>query len=126
MKMICEDYHTSDYETLCVWWKEWDQPPPPEDYLPHCGAVVPGLAAGFLYVTDSTLGIIDFFISNPDALDEDRVRAVTMITETLIDKARFLKCKGVMANTQNEAVKQRAIDHGFKYTGEFSSFFREL
>lgn len=125
--MMIEDFNPEvHYPTLSKWWREWDQPPPPLDWLPRTGVVAGGYAAGFLYTTDSNVCIFDCYIANPESDPRDRDAALDAVTRELVERARELKFKAIVVNTKIDAIKSRAARHGFAYTGEHASFIREL
>lgn len=76
------------YEDVCYWWSQHDWSQLPRDALPKTGFIVEGVAAGFLYKTDSQFAILEFIISNKNAKKEDRKQAVDLVVKNLIDEAK--------------------------------------
>ncbi len=84
----------SDYETLCEWWKAWKWPPVEKDFLPDNGTggyVIEKdgvmIVAGFVYITNSKVALLEWIISNPEYRETDRDKAITCLIkaiETLI------------------------------------------
>lgn len=66
------------------WYVARGLPAPTSGVLPRVGYIVPGLAAGFLYRTDSEIALLDGFVSNPEAPPLDRGRAISRVLEALI------------------------------------------
>lgn len=116
----------SDYKTICSWFEKREIAPIPEDVVPNFGLIVPDVAAGFLLVTDCNLGILDFYISNPEANPKDRDLALDEITGGLIKYGRSVGITNFKADTQIEAIKTRAKYHGFDYLGETALLFLKV
>jgi hypothetical protein len=123
---LVRPYTDNDYPDLIRWYMEWDEAVPPKEMLPYNGFIVPGICAGFLYLTDTKLGIIDCYISNPMISPHVRNKYLILITNEIIDAARFNGCKALMATSNITAVKKRAEFHGFKYRGETSVYMKEI
>src|SRR5262249_7948099 len=75
--------------------------------LPQVGFVVPDLAMGFLYQTDSKLCLIEALVANPAAPKEQRSRALDRVLESLIDEARRLGFRVLQGQTALSAVVDR-------------------
>lgn len=90
-----------------------------EDCSPY-GYVCPGVAAGFLYSTDSKWALLDGFITNPKAPIRDRYRAVTAIAEALLVTCRFRR-KIPLAFTQMNGIRKVANRLGLKSAGLFDA-----
>ena len=80
----------SDYETLSNWWKAWEWPPVEKDFLPDNGTggyVVEKdgvmIVAGFVYITNSKVVLLEWIISNPDYRETDRDVAITCLIKTV-------------------------------------------
>lgn len=58
--------------------------------MPPTGFVADGIVAGFLFLTNSKLGFMDSFISDPRATKEARGAAIEQIMEAIIRDAREL------------------------------------
>jgi|TARA_R110002096_G_scaffold288595_2_gene482403 hypothetical protein len=100
-----------DYETICTWWKWWRWPVLPKASLPDngkCGFMVEKndeidkfgniinkpIVAGFLYLTNSSIVLLEWIVSNPDYKESDRKDAI----ELLINEAEKF-CKGMGVTT---------------------------
>ncbi len=99
---------------------------PQKSLFPKNGFIIDGEAAGFIYLTDSPVAIIDCYISNPDTDSKTRSDALNAITISLIKCARFHRYKIVKCDTKLEAIKKRAVDSGFKPIGLHESFAMEI
>lgn len=95
---------------------------PDKSLFPRTGYIVDGVAAGFVYFTDSAVAIIDCYISNPASDPDARSDALDAITRALLATAKFHKCSLVKCDTHLEAIKRRAVAHGFKAGAQYVSF----
>lgn len=102
-----------DYRQICSWWDCRDIPAVPLGLLPLNGFIVPGVCAGFLYLTDSDLAIIEGFISNPEATPITRNVGLDLITAALCARAKTLGYIAISAFTQLDIITSRATKHGF-------------
>jgi hypothetical protein len=98
------------------WHKEWNQTVTP-DALPKVGFIVPGLAVGFLYQTDSSVGMIETFIVPKNADKVERGKAIDAIILAIIAEARRLGFKSLLGSTQLDAMVKRVERLGFTYAG---------
>lgn len=115
-----------DYPEMSKWFEARGQKPPPVEFLPASGMFVPGVAAGFLIITDCRFGILDFFITNGDVPKKARAKALHDIATSLVEHARSIGMKFVKCDTRYDIIKDLAIELHFSYYGESSCFAREL
>jgi len=79
-----------DYdEILTKWWKDWRWSAPPRDFLPEdaTGGLIiydeeVPVCAGFVYMTNSKVGWVEFIVSNMDYKDKENRR---LYLSTLVD-----------------------------------------
>lgn len=76
------------YKDVCLWWIAHGWPVIEEDFLPTTGAVVPGVAAGFIYLTDSKIAMLEWIVSNPKAGIKEIHASIKAIIEWLLNFAR--------------------------------------
>jgi hypothetical protein len=115
-----------DFDQIARWFEARGTKMPPRSLFPRSGFIIDDVAAGFLYFTDSTVAIIDSYVSNPLSEPKTRSDALDAITLALIGFARFHGVKLVKCDTKLEVIKTRALGHGFKATGSYESFALEL
>lgn len=115
-----------DYNSIYEWFRGWDLPPPPVEFLSNVGFIVPGVAAGYLYITNSKIGIIDSYISNVKASKMERKEAIDMITSDIITLAKELGIKILKCDSTYESIKVRAKNFGFKEIGNYTCFAKEI
>lgn len=123
---MVRSFEKKDFDQLEKWFKYRNLYMNDVCFFPPTGFIYPGVAAGFLYTTDSAIGIIDSFISNPYSNGKERDKALNGITECLLGAARQKGCKLVKCDTQLEAIETRAKRFGFKYNGLYCSLSLEL
>jgi hypothetical protein len=102
------------FEQVLRWMEAWGQTISP-DALPTTGFIVPGIAAGFLYRTDSSIAWIEGLVASRDISAEIRGLALDEIVRALRAEARRSGFKILLGYTQLQAVVDRALRHGFKH-----------
>jgi hypothetical protein len=75
------------YSDVSTWWQGHGWPIIPMNLLPSRGFIVPGLAAGFLYSTDSSLAWMEWIVGNPHASAKQVYVAIKNIVEKISDTA---------------------------------------
>lgn len=115
-----EDIH---YGMIKEWWQAHEMPIIPRDYLPTYGLIVPNIAAGFLISTDCNLGILEYFVSNPQSKAKQRDLALDQIVKGLIKYGESIGITNFKADTDVLAIENRAKRFGFKHVGEFQTYF---
>jgi hypothetical protein len=101
----------SDLDILHEWWKAWKWPPVTKDLLPLNG--LGGLmvykdetliAAGFLYLTNSKVGWIEWVVSNPEYREEDRKLSLELLVSSLENVAKNQGCSIVLSIGRNKGL----------------------
>ena len=121
-----EPYKSEHYHQIYNWCMVRDMVVPPRWILPETGIIVPYVAVGFLILTNTKCGILDFFISNPLSDKKERDQALDLITINLIELSIDMDLKMIACNSQHPAIKERALKHGFNFLGNYSSFEKGL
>jgi hypothetical protein len=119
-------FRRDDLEAVNGWFSGHRQPPMVPAALPTLGLIEPGVAAGFLYETDSTMAMVEGYVTNPDAAPADRNAALDEITEALLDCAKDQRFKHVIAICRDDSIEKRAERHGFKLLGRYALMAREV
>jgi len=114
IEMELRRFHMDDFTDLNSWYYRRKGENFPMRYLSPTGVIVPGVAAGFLIQTDAHFGILEPFISNPEASKEDRDRALHMILERLTSMAKKIDYKVIYGFSTNKIMLDRAISQGFE------------
>lgn len=76
------------YESVCSWWEGHGWPALPMNALPSRGFIVPDVAAGFLYSTDSCIAWMEWVVANPKANARDIYSGVKELVSTIIKEAK--------------------------------------
>jgi hypothetical protein len=87
------------------------------EILPRVGVVEPGVAVGWLYQTDSRVGLLEEFITNPKASSKSRHAAVDEIGLALLARAKELGLVRVIIHTSHRSIARMCIRRGFTYRG---------
>jgi hypothetical protein len=87
------------------------------DLLPSVGFIEPGVAVGWMYQTDSRIGFLDEFITNPVASGKSRRTAVDAIGLALIAHAKQGGMLRLFVHTAHRSIGRMCIRRGFAYRG---------
>ena len=77
--------------------------------LPTAGWVEPKVAAGFLYLTDSSICLFDGLITNPEAPPEARAEAIDAIQHQVHKAAGALGYRQLVAVCTNDSLLRRGL-----------------
>ena len=108
-----------DFKTITSWFDERKIPSLRECELPQIGFIVDGVAACFLYKTDSSIANIENLISNPNSTKEDREKALPLILNKILRECLVSGYKTIYGITQAETVVNHADKLGFKDMGPY-------
>ncbi len=95
-----------------TWYKARDQYMLKPDWIPPQGLIVPGIAAGFLIRTNTNIGILEHFVTNPAASKKDRRLAIDMIASRLISAGKSMGMLGFLALSSHPAIFALCEKHG--------------
>lgn len=124
--MTARRYIEEDLREVNRWYAMQELPVLEHEDMPAIGYIVPGVCAGFLYQTDSSMCMIDGYIANPEARGEKRKNALDAVTYLLITTAQDLNYKAIMAYTKTAAVSARCERYEFQPKGEYKLFVRRM
>lgn len=124
--MILHRYSDKHYDMITEWQERRGQPFLEPDFIPTHGLVVEDVACGFLYCTDSAIGMIDLFITNPEASTIARAKALDLILKNLILWSKDLGMKRLIATCKIKGTRNLALKNNFENIGEYSFLSREL
>lgn len=82
--------------------------------LPALGAIVPGVAAGFLRMCEGNYAVMDSIITHPLQPAATRDAALSVIMQRLLIEAEALGVKNVVGFTVEPYMIQRAVSLGFR------------
>lgn len=103
-----------DYKDINSWFYSRKGEYFPIKFLSQTGFIVPGIAVGFLIKTDANVGILEPFISNPQAPEKERDEALNMILETLCNHARHIGYRAVFGFSTAQTMITRALKQDFE------------
>ncbi len=116
----------SDIKEIQMWFQMWGLTAPHKDRFSDLGFIVPDVAAGFLYLTNSGVAIIDAYICNPGAHKRIRDEALDAITYRILEAAEGAGVQYLKGDTNFRTILRRAQKFGFKVVGQYASFAKEL
>lgn len=116
----------NDTTEISSWYTARGLSSPPKAALPSIGFIVPGVAAGYLYRTDSSLALIEGYVTNPRASSEDRNRGLEALTEHLLESARLDGFTHILVLTEDVSIQTRAITWNFNKKGIKTLMVKEL
>lgn len=112
--MELRQYERDDYFEVSDWFHARKGESFPLKYLSPIGIIAPGIAAGFLVTTNTGFCILEPFISNPGAPEEQRHKALDMILVKLCEKARNMNFDIVYGFSTSQPMLERAYAQGFE------------
>ena len=108
------------YLLLTEWWTKHKWPVIPKPFLPKTGYMAfvgeKPIVAAFLYKTDSSMGILEWYVSNPDSTYEERTAAMNELLEKVFETARTLGIQAIFTSCTNKSLISRLTAHGFGIT----------
>jgi hypothetical protein len=119
-------YKNDDYVEIVDWFTGRGLPCPSSDRFPPIGFIVPGVAAGFLLLTDGCVSFIDGIVSNPNAEKGARSEAIFKIFENLIAFSKAKGFKSICGTTEIPAMEEYAINAGLEEVATHSIYLKEL
>jgi len=102
--------HYADFEK---WYVRRTQGAMGPEFLPKVGYVVPGVAMGFLYQTDSKVSLIEALVANPDVPVSERTKGIDAVVLAIIGEAQRLGFKVLYGQTDLPVIVERAKRLGF-------------
>ena len=116
------------YPTLKKWWEEWGFKPQTPNLLSTNGLMVNKdgyKCAGWLYLTDSDVGVLAWWISSKD---KDRKGCMEYLITELEKLALSLGCKVTMTSASNQFLKNKLekLGHGEHVDRNFTNYFKKL
>jgi len=112
-----------DYKYINKWWKDSDLPIPKPTVLPENG--LGGLiiekekpiAAAYIYLTNSSMGYIDFLISDPKYKSKDKYNILLKLVKQCTEHCKSLGFETTWAMLENKHLINMAIETGWKTWG---------
>lgn len=114
--MICRRYEENDFPQVREWGNQWGANYQ-EHQFPQTGFIVDGVAAYFLYSTDSEVCWLENLICRKDVDSMTKSRALHLLTTACLKEAKEQGFKVAYATTDNVKVAQRAREMGATVSG---------
>jgi hypothetical protein len=106
-----------DQHEVTQWYKAHKWPTIDFSALPPTGLIVPGVCAGWLYLTDSPTAILEWVISNPKSTQRDE--GLNLLLKTLEGIARHKGYRNIFTGTKHsKLVRRLMIDHNYLLADE--------
>jgi len=100
-------------EIIGKWCDGWKIGRYPDGWLPTVGFIVPDVAYASLYISDSSVAWIENVISNPEASDEDRDKAIFDINDKIEETAIECGAKWLRGSSLRKGILERAEKRGY-------------
>ena len=123
--MTIRPYNLGDIPELDRWHRAQRGDPLAVEFLPPFGLIEPGVAAGFLSLTDCKVGMLDGFMSNPEAPLRARRDALEAIVSRLTDVAAARGMRRLFGLTTTHGIQAMAKRAGYADRGEYRVMARE-
>ena len=123
MSLKIKPLSDNDYDNiLCAWWKDWKWTAPKKDFLPDMGYMVyyndEPICAGYMYVTNSNVVLLEWIISNFKFKDRKiRKEALLMLVQTITSLAASLGKKYVYSLLKSKSLIELYEDLGYMRGG---------
>lgn len=124
--MIARAYKRKDLEAINDWYQMHGHPTVESHMLPSVGFVVDGVCAGFLFQTDSSMCLLDAYVANPQASAPSRSLGQDLVTNALMERAKDLGYRAVIAITEHPSIVRRCKEYKFKDDGARHIFVKEI
>lgn len=123
--MKARRFEPSDFEQISQWALDYDTIYD-EEQFPSVGFIVDGLAAYFLYQTDSKVCFLENLIANKSADKISREKAIELVINEILKEAEIRGYKVAYATTGLSAVIVRAMTHGAQATPKQTLLTKKL
>ncbi|UOF82511.1 N-terminal acetyltransferase complex subunit [Caudoviricetes sp.] len=132
MNLTLNPLYDTDYDNLLAkWWEDWGMTPVPKGFLPLDGKggliVYDGeipVCAGFLYLTNSKVALVNWVISNKQYRGAKRREdAIEYLLYCLVESAKIAGYEYVYSHIRNWQLEKYFGNVGFTKTCTYSSEF---
>ena len=119
-------YRPTDLNEINSWYSKRKLPEVFAELLPETGFIVPGVAAAFMYRTDSKIALFDGCISNPYATKQERKEALDIIMAELVHEASHQGFHVALTMTKHPGIRAVCKRAHLRDIGEHTMFSKEL
>jgi hypothetical protein len=117
-------YQDSDYETVKGWWEAWGWTPVAKEALAPLGVIASNgeedVCCAWLYRTESSLALLEWFISNPK-VKKGRKGAMNVVILSLCDIAKKYGFTHIVSFTKDPHFTRLLEKHGFNGRSDYVS-----
>jgi hypothetical protein len=113
-------------EEVRRWGKKHAFPLPPEQMLPDTGFIVNEIACGFLYVTNSSLGWIEWVFSNPEKTKEERAEGLDLVFKAVQKLSKELGIQALFSAAATKAYANVLERNGFNETDKSVTHYLKI
>lgn len=113
---------SKDYELIESWYNKRDRDMPEPASFSDMGFIADGRVAGWLYVTNSNMAMIEGIISDPDTIPSLRRESLTKLCGFLIDTAFMLGYTHIFGITEHPSIEQVCEKMGFRQSKGFKVY----
>lgn len=107
---------SSHWPLISSWYEERGLKTPIKGNMSDMGFIADGRVAGWLYLTNSNIAMIEGIISDPHTIPSLRKASLAKLTGAMIDMALALGYTTILGITKHPSVKKLAKQYGFKET----------
>ena len=120
-----------DYLDACAWWTKQDWPILQKDLLSDTGFIAHDddtkYAVAWVYSTNSSIYILDWYVGNPDVDYKKRKEGLELIVDAAADFAKESGAKQLLTMTNNKRLSEKLKDMKFNETDrDMIHFVRSL
>jgi hypothetical protein len=115
-----------DYETLSLWLKNHNKPSMNKELFSDSGFMVDEIVAGFLYKTNSSICLVENFISDPASEKNARRTAINTLFKTIIEEAKSCGFKMMFTSVILNSLHKNLKEVGFVELPHDQLMFRSL
>jgi hypothetical protein len=106
-------YTEKDYDLLKSWWNAHNWKEVPSSSLPACGYIVNNVCAGFLYLTNSDMALLEWVVSDPNSKADLRDQSLDLLLAVLTEEAKLNGVKFIFTATRHPKLQERYKNHKF-------------
>jgi hypothetical protein len=112
--MNFREYEDEDYDIIEGWWEGHGGQAPDPHLFSNCGRICDGLAASWLYISNSSIAFIGWPVTNPKAPKRTAMKAIRRILEDQRDLANASGASVVFVYTNSPALLKLLDRLGFQ------------
>lgn len=105
---------TDHYPLIRSWYEARNKPCPSVETLSNTGYMADGRVAGWLYLTNSNVAMVDGIISDPNTVPSLRRESLQKLSGFLVDMALMLGYTNIFGMTKHPSLDQMGKKLGFR------------